>query len=351
MNNTNKKPIKPNVIKENLHAYHLTDNSRGRVEMKAMSEGDMLWAYPTVATLVEQLNQQLSRNDIEPSAELQAMFATAKDYVEALTGYDLSSVDLVFAPEMKGIAAEYCPYEAVVRIYEDVSTGANQQASEAKKRAVITSLLVHELMHATGANNFGVVTLGNGARVTHIEPRSGLLIHDLRDRLIKPGEYLPRLNSFIEEATAEEAASRWRVANDPGVALHANDLCSLEHGSLSLPTLPFRYISNESGYQPSLREYTVTSSAYCAEGMRMVAEYTETDIFQYMIDSRDPEKSADARRKIVAAIESVEKGLYTKLRDLPYDGQAFIAGFELIQSAIARSKNKTKAIGRVAAAA
>ena len=136
---------------------------------------------------------------------------------------------------------------------------------------------------------------------------------------------------FLEEACAEEAASRWREWMEPTRKYVTQEHT---HAMGDEPPLPWRYLNTDVGLYWGSRDADIvwcgySWSAYCAEAIRLIGEHTGEDIFALMVEARDPVKEAEAKRKIVRTIDSVEPGLYKKLRDLQYSREAFIEGYEL----------------------
>lgn len=65
------------------------------------------------------------------------------------------------------------------------------------------------------------------------------------------------------------------------------------------------------------------------------------DLYELMCQARQPEHKAEAKKAFIQAIDSVEDGLYRKLRELQYTNEDFLKGLDHIQSVIARSEVMT----------
>ena len=157
-----------------------------------------------------------------------------------------------------------------------------------------------------------------------------------------PSDRMEPGGDFLEEACAEEAASRWREWMEPTRKYVTQEHT---HAMGDEPPLPWRYLNTDVGLYWGSRDADIvwcgySWSAYCAEAIRLIGEHTGEDIFALMVEARDPVKEAEAKRKIVRTIDSVEPGLYKKLRDLQYSREAFIEGYELVVGALKRARSR-----------
>ena len=187
------------------------------------------------------------------------------------------------------------------------------------------SLLVHELTHSTGRKTTRTIDLHDRRRGIHtlcyMKPHEEVDISSSYQ-----GE------SFLEEALAEEIASRWREQFDPRLAGRRREL--MTHGDN--PAIPL------SMYNPAFPVDMTTRdtqrgyrySAYCAYGVSLMSEYLGIDLFQLMIDARDPKKSSNATKQLKNAIDSIEPELYHVLMGAGYSEQDFVDGLLIIQQAI-----------------
>lgn len=123
------------------------------------------------------------------------------------------------------------------------------------------------------------------------------------------------VGEFFEEGLAEYTASQYRAQDFN----HPNALLSIASNDGTRRKFPIRYFSFEP--YPSQR-YSISSSIYPAYALELLSECAGTNLYDLMALSRDPNYEVEAKREIVQAIESVEKGLYRKLRDLPYPNES-----------------------------
>lgn len=146
---------------------------------------------------------------------------------------------------------------------------------------------------------------------------------------------MTKQNCFLEEAFAEETASRYRAS------LHKNNNTTVEVACEDSATreMPVHYFSiGES--DPSHVQWV--ASAFAAHAVHLLSEHSGIDMYDLMILSRDPKYEVEAKRDIVQAIERVEKGLYRTLREMPYpdDSNEF---FEVYDKIVALTSTKQAA--------
>ena len=340
---TDKKSLKKALELPDVKFYHAPVDSGER--LKEFSYFDTVMANTALSHWMEGVKAEKSDHDIEPSDELNAAFAEARQFVEELTGYDLSGVPLARSLAKENITAHYSYVESVVRFFAD-KENYSHVSGDLRHKALV-SMCVHELMHATGANSTKIFGVKTGIGIDPY-PISGYEIFDARiQTTAESGERKigGTVGLFIEEAIAEEAAAIWREYDEPHKLEYGNEPCHIS-ADPNIPALPYRYVDIEGHtYEEFPASSYSVGSAYCSEGMRQVGAYAEVDMFGLMLDLRDPEKAVSARRGIVQAIEHVEKGLYPKLRDLEYSMDDFISGYQMIMDAIARSPKKKRKIG------
>jgi hypothetical protein len=349
--NTEKTPLKKAFSLEDYHLYDRKGESGNRLQQFPYID-KVLMLMP-LTNWAEDYKAEQAKKDSEPSEELQAAFREAIDYVEDLTNFDLSDVKFVYSDEGTGFSGMFSAFEGLVRSYID-ENNFTRLTPELRKK-VLTSNLVHELMHATGTNNIKLIGLREQNATTPYVV-NGYSIVDIRSAT-NPTSEGERMSAsvkgcFFEEAIAEEAAARWREDTNPEIAGHETTACKFLYHYKS-PALPYRYVDTDASEYGSNypANYNFSGSAYCSEGLRQVGEWTHTDMFQLMLDLRIPEKEASARRSIIQAVESIEKGLYPKLRDLDYSQENFIAGYEMIMAAIEKSRQQREKIGSAAVSA
>lgn len=204
------------------------------------------------------------------------------------------------------------------------------------------SNLVHEMMHHTGIDTRRVVALVNTDSKTGSETISYGIKSGLRPIDMRGHDYMNNRNAtgiFLEEACAEEAASRWRESVEPVRGRRDVRHKLVQWGK---PDLPWRYLMTQyslgtESTNADIGMYVNSGSAYCAEAIRQISEYTGVDIFNLMLKSRHPETELSAKRQMVQTIEGVERGLYQKLRNLGYSQKEFIEGYDIVRAAIRRN--------------
>ncbi len=102
--------------------------------------------------------------------------------------------------------------------------------------------------------------------------------------------------------------------------------------------MPIKYSSPSHGLDEhgSLGVSTV-HSAYAAYGIELLSDHSGVDLYELMKQARQPDTEVTAKREIIKTINSIQPGLYEKLRNLQYYGATgeFIEGLHLIKAAIA----------------
>lgn len=310
----------------------------GGVEPTIQPGGQVVGLSSHLATLghIDKRRQEEGAGSKETTPELQNYFSVAKQFVEQLTGYDLSAVKLygALSPD-PNYSMYYSLYDQAVHSNLDTTTSELQKYDEELRTRVLTTMLVHELVHATGIGSQTYITIESPDELLYLTASGGMTLTDMRKASVKTfveneGLVPLKVGTFFEEAAAEEAASLWREANVPNAKETADEIFDFGRHS-GLPTLPSRFIDVPVGEYNNVR---LTISAYTAAGIYAISNFTNIDIFQLMVESRNPDHAAVAKRKIIQAVESIQPGLYPTLRDTPYDKDAFTDSYELIIAAI-----------------
>lgn len=203
------------------------------------------------------------------------------------------------------------------------------------------SVLVHEMAHESSSTHRLVITeetTEKNTRGVHIYSLFGMYaIKFMR------GTDATRCGEFFEEAFAEHQAVRWREEKIPG---YKEAGCVWETGyGFSAPVkyhTPSRPLIGSGSLETHIPY--VMNAAY---GMELMGECLGVDIFAIIQRARQKETEATAKREFVRTVESLQKGLHKKLRDLRYDEGSgdFQRGFSMIQDAISGYKRTQSAEG------
>ena len=310
--------------------------------------------YDDTIEWVDHIAKQAASKEVEVSYELQQIFDEARSFVEDLTGYDLSEVKLVgYSGDWEGFTASSAVLEQKVRSSLDTNSPPYNTLPEHLRHQLLVSLFVHELMHAAAAGTRRLAGIHSEDGGGGMQAISGLKTMDMRvSRLTtliesKGSAQIPT-GYFFEEAAAEEAAAMYRESIDSTILLHGNEACRLMNHP-DLPSLPYKYLSTDRGFSKDMPSYMFTTASFAAAGMDEIGRHVGVDMLQLMIDSRDPLMVTESRRAIAQAIESVQRGLYAKLRDLHYTQDDFSRGYEMILEAI--EDNRRRQLGATALSA
>ena len=142
---TDKKSLKKALELPDVKFYHAPVDSGER--LKEFSYFDTVMANTALSHWMEGVKAEKSEHDIEPSDELNAAFAEARQFVEELTGYDLSGVPLARSLAKENITAHYSYVESVVRFFAD-KENYSHVSGDLRHKALV-SMFVHVLMYAT----------------------------------------------------------------------------------------------------------------------------------------------------------------------------------------------------------
>ena len=123
MNETREKlPLHAELRIEDTYHYRLIDGVDK--QLQPMSHAETLMSFPEIVGWVDWNKELLNQNDAEPSKELQECFVAAKRFVEQLTGYDLSKVDLfgAIAPDGDDVAMYHMAVDGNIRSNIDITS-------------------------------------------------------------------------------------------------------------------------------------------------------------------------------------------------------------------------------------
>lgn len=347
-----KLPLKSSIEPGDIGHYHFHGGVDKRSRLRTLAEHDAL--YPDTLEWVEAVNGGMARHEVEVSPETLEMFEDAKRFVEDKTGYDLSDVRLAgTSNRLSDFTAMAAVLEQKVWSRADTNTYPYNTYPPSLRRQLFTGLFVHELMHSIGVGTRRLTAIRREDGLINVVATSGLRTMDMRAPTLETlneieGADDTSVGHFFEEAAAEEMASLYRESINADVQLHSQEKCTLLNHP-NLPALPYKYLDSDRGFHKDMPSYLFATAAFAAAGLREIGEYTGVDIFQLMVDSRDPIKEAEARRGIIQAVESVQKGLYPKLRDLPYLLSSFVNGHEMILRAIEDDKRRKLGAATLAA--
>lgn len=344
--------LKSSIEPDDIRHYHFHNGVDSHARSRTVEEHEEL--YPDTLAWVEAMNRIRTGGEIEVSAETMELFETAKRFIEARTNYNLSEVRLAgTSDDLNDFTAAAAVLQAKVWSRADTSTPPYDVYPVALRRQLFTCLFVHELTHIIGVGTRRLTSVRREDGLINVVATSGLRTMDMRAPILQTlneieGEDDASTGHFFEEAAAEEMASAYRESINPEVLRFGGETCVLLNHP-EFPALPYRYIDTDRGFHSEMPSYLFATASFAAAGLHEIGKHTVVDMFQLMIDSRDPSKEAEARRGIVQAVESVEKGLYPKLRDLPYLLSSFVHGYEMILKAI--EDNKRRQLGAIAVSA
>jgi len=322
---------------EQLHIFRSIDTDGMLSWVRVSDAGEKAIALADFSGFLEMYSQETLEAPWEDEADLAPMIADAKRCVEELFGQRLDT-EIRIEPNGQTLREE----KAHLRAYYDELDGVvtTHRVPEIDsfplyaRRKNYVGHFVHEFSHATKAATRKIILFINGTSL-ECGISSGMEVSDLhKDSYTR--------NSFFEEALAEGMAGRWRMQYDGNRYVEVKLRVSPQLDTKS--ELSARYISMDhpaTGHEDMDEEpHSYSESAFCASGIDELSEYIGQDLYQLMIDARDPEKEAVSRRRLTQIIESVEPGLYKKLRDLSYSRENFIRGQTLIHEAIKRAEHE-----------
>ena len=78
----------------------------------------------------------------------------------------------------------------------------------------------------------------------------------------------------------------------------------------------------------------VAPSAVAAHTLNLLSTQTGVDLFELMLEARDPKHQAEAKRKFIKALNSLKPGIYKYLREIPYTEEAFLEAYNTIDDDI-----------------
>lgn len=188
----------------------------------------------------------------------------------------------------------------------------------------------HECAHAASAKGVRtVIIMEDGTDPQSFEQvglEKGRFTGNVSEPFVVEGE-------FFSEAFAEETAMRCRQNDAPSQDREATHLGFLGHDV---------WLSNEYIYRTmDGKPYLIGTAAMAAHTLSRLSELSGKDLYQLMIDANEPEKRAKLQREIICAIESVEKGLYKKLRQAEYTPDSFAEIWRYVDEIIAVKGQET----------
>ncbi|HET8884136.1 MAG TPA: hypothetical protein VFM68_01555 [Candidatus Saccharimonadales bacterium] len=193
------------------------------------------------------------------------------------------------------------------------------------------STLVHELAHSTAddGDTIAAFSTKNNDGSNDLAINNHLGMHVIK--LEKNDQQLTtKMNGqFFEEAFAEETAARWREQFSPFIANTPHGRWSNGTKKLPLRFFDYNYTSEGPAYAP-----VDNNSSYPAHALSLLSEKAGVDLYDLMCQARQPEHKAEAKRTFIRAINSVDDGLYQKLRNLQYTEEDFLAGLDIVQDVI-----------------
>lgn len=329
---------------ERMHYYSLSDGdeSTSRVSIHHPSR----YARWRIQREEARVTRSTHESDTEPTPEMQALYNDAREFVEAETGYDLSDVELLrtILNESNGMIAGYNQMSDTIQIFK-LDLDKDDPLYEYDKECA-AEVLVHELMHATAIGNLKVLNVCTKNRPRNVAVSAGQSSFDMRhaalENFIHNYDSDIRLGQFFEEGFADEGAARWREHK-------LGKLKGTQSFSVSkTPSLPHRFITLPKDCGIDINLVAKSAPVYAAAGLYFLSAYTHVDIYDLMIQARDPAREAEAKRKIIATIEGVKKGLYAKLRDAPYSNEGFASAYQEVIDVINKNIDAKQALGKIA---
>lgn len=192
------------------------------------------------------------------------------------------------------------------------------------------ALLVHEFAHAAGNPHQIEIFHNHQAETFHVYTRLGMEVIKIsqRDKPVTSVEGL-----FFEEALAEETAARWRESHAPLTNQYPDYLFNRQ-----ARTVPLRFYDYDSTAtrHVDIGHRTKIIPSYAAYGLSLLSATCGADLYELMIQTRWPDKAASAKRTFIDAINSVEDGLYQKLRHVPYTAESFVTALNDIRTLTSR---------------
>lgn len=194
------------------------------------------------------------------------------------------------------------------------------QGAGARQAITMKAALAHEYAHTTALPTRKIIVIDHlttyeESGETTSTPHESISFGMQKDKIsydrVNNTIELSTKNYFFEEAFAEETASRYRAMLYTHNDTHLASLC--EDGKIR--SMSIRYFSIDER-DPS--RLCLINSTFAAHALHLLSEHSGTDLYDLLVLSRDPAYEVAAKRGIVQALESVDKGLYRTLRDMPY---------------------------------
>ncbi len=261
----------------------------------------------------------------EVTIALEALRMCAENAVLAVTGLSAWSSSWSWTQE----ESRYNPSTGQVFIRQYFGNEQSQTQTVRQHRAY------HECAHAASTKGARtVIVMENGAGPYAYEQvglQKARFTGDATEPFVVEG-------GFFAEAFAEETAMHCRQNEAP---LHDNEGTHLLLPNQYNIQLPNKYIYKSQGGQP----YFIATAAIAAHTLSRLSKLSGKDLYQLMIDANMPEKQAASQREIICAIESVEKGLYKKLRQAEDTVDSFAKVWGYVDKIVAA---KTREVTEVA---
>lgn len=310
----------------------VANSSFGRYFAKDTLEYFAKWAY----------EKEVYSHAIEMPPDVIEMAKEARDFVAELTGFEVNPPVYYFDTidnERTGYLNAVVGYVALRKV--ELGEAQNDIVTDYYRHMNLTSTLVHEFMHAVDMQRRRVAYVD--VRRKDKWPTEAMAVtignkkFDARSNSLGGG--LTVVGDFYTEGFAEWGASCYREKIDP---VRQTKRLATEYYLIDQngPPVHSRYINSTNSFTESVVMGSRANSAYAAEAIRKLSVHTGVDLFQLKIDMLNPEISIAAERKFIQTIDSVEKGLYSFLRDSPYTAEGFADAYTVTIDAMEKHRQR-----------
>jgi hypothetical protein len=184
------------------------------------------------------------------------------------------------------------------------------------------SLLVHELSHLTNDHTYVTVQLERPDKISDFHTKSGYVFGDSKQ--IR--------GQFLEEGFASYIAGLYIRSREQ------HDLSPTTITAGPAPYVPEHYRVMDDNLGRFSSETVTSPDGYAVEMLVWAVEQagimSSKELFDNLLAARRKSTEAPAMRKIIAAINAVQPGLYKKLGRLEYEKQNWEDGCALVYEAV-----------------
>lgn len=217
-------------------------------------------------------------------------------------------------------------------IFNAIYVAEYESPDEPRKYMEEMSTLVHELAHATGDERRATVlhTIVEDTDNTYTGYHLGMSVLKIAQR--SETNVFDIRGNFVEESFAEETAARWREQLTPALYAHRNNLLETDYGPLPVRFFDHDYIKANSGEDTP---FGAKVPAYAAHTLTLLSEASQTDLYDLMVQIRQSKDPAPLKRTFITAVDSIQRGLYQRLRNAPYTPEGFGEAYQHVQKLLA----------------